>query len=67
MADAPSDDLTDLGANSFPHLRTMDGNAGVDLEAQFHVRASNIEHRDFQQAMEAIGPSNHHRLAILPR
>ena len=66
MADEPSDGLAGLGVDSFPHLRTMDGNIGVDLEAQFHVRALNPEHRDLQQAMEAIGPADHHRLPILP-
>ena len=67
MAGEPSDDLTGLGVDSFPHLRTMDRNTGIDLEAQFYVRASNTEHRDFQQAMKTIGPADHNRLPILPR
>jgi hypothetical protein len=67
MADEPSDELSSLGADLFPHLRTMDGNAGVDLEAQSHVRASNVEHRDLQQAMKPIGATDHNRLSILPR
>jgi len=45
----------------------MDRNIRVDLEAQFHVRASNIEHCDFQQAMKTIGPSDYHRFLIFPR
>jgi hypothetical protein len=44
----------------------MDRNTGIDLEAQFHVRASNVEHRDPQQAMKPIGPADHNRLPILP-
>jgi hypothetical protein len=67
MPDEPSDDLTGLGVDSFPHLRTMDWNIGIDFKAQFHVCALNTKHRDFQQAMEDIGPSNHHRFSILPR
>ncbi len=31
--------------DSFPHLRTMDGNLFIDLEAQFHLAANNLEHR----------------------
>jgi hypothetical protein len=45
----------------------MDGNTRVDLEAQLHVRALNTEYRDFQQALETIGPANHNRFLALPR
>jgi hypothetical protein len=37
----------------------MDRNVLVDLEAQSHAAASNLEHGDFEEAMEAIGPSDH--------
>jgi hypothetical protein len=44
----------------------MNRKIGIDLEAQFHVRAVNTEHRDFQQAMKAVVPADHHRFLILP-
>jgi hypothetical protein len=46
--------------DSFSHLRTMDGNILIDLEAEFHVRTFDRKHRDFQQAMEAIRPADDH-------
>jgi hypothetical protein len=45
----------------------MDGNIGIDLEAQFHVCAVNTKHRDFEQAMKPVSPADHDRLTILPR
>ena len=33
---------------SFPHRRTMDKYIGMDLEAQFHLRAVNTKHFDVQ-------------------
>jgi hypothetical protein len=56
-----------VGADSLPHLETMDGNMGIDLEAQSHAPAFNLEHRDFEHAMEAIDPSDHHRFPVFPR
>ena len=53
--------------DAFPHLQTMNGNAGVDLEAQPHVGASNIEHRDLHQLMKAIGPADYDRLPTFSR
>jgi hypothetical protein len=50
-----------------PYLRTTNRNIGIDLEAQSHVRASDIEHRDFEQAMEAVGPANHDRFPAFSR
>jgi hypothetical protein len=44
----------------------MDWNVGIDLEAQLHVRAFNPEHRDFDQAMKAIGPSDYDRFLAFP-
>jgi hypothetical protein len=66
-ADKPSYDLTCLGADSLPNLRTVDWNIGIDLEAQLHARALNIEYGDFQQAMKTIGPADDNRLQIPPR
>jgi hypothetical protein len=45
----------------------MDWNIGIDLEAQFHVRAVNTKHRDFEQAMKTIGPADHNRFPTFPR
>ena len=50
-----------LAADAFPHLCTMDGNVPIDLEAQFYVRASNIEHRDLEEALKFISSSNYDR------
>jgi hypothetical protein len=44
----------------------MDRDLGIDLETQLHLRASNPEHRDFQQAMETIGPADYHRFPVFP-
>jgi hypothetical protein len=40
----------------------MDGNIGSDVEIQDHGTAFNTENRDFEEGLEAIGASNHHRL-----
>jgi hypothetical protein len=53
--------------DSFPDLQTMDGNLGIDLEAQSHAPAFDLEHRDFEHAMETIGPSDHNRFPSFPR
>jgi len=45
----------------------MDRYIGIDFEAQSHAPAFHLEHRDLQQAMEAIGPSDHHRFPVFPR
>jgi hypothetical protein len=45
----------------------MDGNIGIDLEAQSHAPAFDLEHRDLEHAMEAVGPSDHHRFPVFPR
>jgi hypothetical protein len=44
----------------------MDWNIGIGLEAKFHVPALNIEHRHFQQAVKAIGPSDDNRFPAFP-
>jgi hypothetical protein len=53
--------------DSLPNLLTVHRNTGIGLEAQFHARASNLEHRDLEQAMKAIGPADHNRFLTLPR
>jgi hypothetical protein len=42
----------------------MDRKTLVDLEAHSHAAASNLEHGDFEQAMKAIGPSDHNRFPV---
>jgi hypothetical protein len=56
-----------LGANPFPNFRAMDGNGRIDLEAQPHFRALNVEYRDFHQAMQAVGPADNHRFITFSR
>ncbi len=45
--------------NPLPHLRTMDGNIGIDFEAQSNPAAFDRKHGDSQDVMQAICPSNH--------
>ena len=52
--------------DSFQHLRPLDWNIRVDLEAQCHISAVNAKHGDFQQAMKPVGSADHNRLAICP-
>jgi hypothetical protein len=58
---------TGLCPDSFPHFGSMDGNAGIHLEAQFHVGTANIEHRNFQYVRETVGLAHDHRLLALSR
>jgi hypothetical protein len=44
----------------------MDWNIGIGLEARFHVRASNPEHSDSHQALEATRPADDHRFPTFP-
>src|SRR5579864_4349054 len=53
--------------NSLPNLQTMDGNAGIDFEAEPHASSFDLEHRDFEQALKAPGPVNHYRFLVFPR
>jgi hypothetical protein len=55
-----------VGADSFPHLQTMDGNVLIDLEAQSHLSALDLEHGDFKQMLEAIGASDHDCFLTFP-
>jgi hypothetical protein len=45
----------------------MDGNIFIDLEAQFHLAAIDLEDRDFEQALEAGGASDDHGLLAFSR
>jgi hypothetical protein len=45
-------------ADSFPHLRTMDRDLSIDLEAQSYRSAVDFEHRDLEQALEASGAAH---------
>jgi hypothetical protein len=55
------------GVDSFPHLPTMDGNRFIDLEAQSYSLATNLEYRDFEQALEAGGASDDYGFLALSR
>src|SRR5438132_10360593 len=45
----------------------MDGNIGIDLEAESYLHVLNVEHRDFKHALEAVGPSDDNRFLVFPR
>jgi hypothetical protein len=45
----------------------MNGNAAVGLEAQFDLAAGNLEHGDFEDALEAIGTSDDDRFLAFSR
>jgi hypothetical protein len=38
----------------------MYGYAGIGLEAQSHLPALNLEDRDLEHVLKAVGPSDHH-------
>src|ERR1700731_3232390 len=44
----------------------MDRNLSIDLEAQFHRPAVDVEHRNFEQALEAAGAAHDHRFLVFP-
>jgi hypothetical protein len=45
----------------------MDGHIRSGFEAQPDAAAVNRENRDFKDALEAVGPSDHYRLLGFPR
>jgi hypothetical protein len=45
----------------------MDGNVGSDVEAQFYFAANDVEHRDFEQPLEASGASDDHGFPAFSR
>jgi hypothetical protein len=53
--------LRDTGADSFPHFQTVDGKFGSDLETQLYLAVTNLEDRDFEQAIESLGAPHDHR------
>src|ERR1043166_6972038 len=55
------------GVDAFPHLQTMDGDILIDLETQSHRTGVNLEHGDFEQALETAGASNDHGFLFFPR
>jgi hypothetical protein len=44
----------------------MDRNLGISLEAKFHTPRPNLEYRDFEHMLEAVGASNDHGLPAFP-
>jgi hypothetical protein len=45
----------------------MDGNIVIGHEAQAHPPVANLEHRDFEQALEAAGASDDYGFLDLSR
>jgi hypothetical protein len=50
-----------------PHLEAMNRDLFIDLEAQPHLAGLNVEHGDFEQALEAAGASHHNCFQTFPR
>jgi hypothetical protein len=48
------------GANPFPHFPTVDGEVRTGLKAQPDLAAANLEHRDLEQALKAMGLTDDH-------
>src|SRR5689334_980787 len=53
--------------DSFPQLPAVDGNLFINLEAQLHLAAVDLQHRDFERALEAEGAPDHHGFPAFPR
>jgi len=45
----------------------MDRNIGIDLETQSDLPAIDLEHRNFEHALEAGGASDDHSFLAFPR
>jgi hypothetical protein len=52
------------GADSFPHLQAVDRNVGIGLKAQPDALANDLEDRDAENALDAIGPTDYHRFSF---
>jgi hypothetical protein len=48
------------GADSFPHLTTMDGNISIALKTQSYFSGPDLEHRDFEHRLETVGATDDH-------
>jgi hypothetical protein len=44
----------------------MDRDLLIDIESQSHFSVANLEHRDFEHALEAAGASNHDGFLAFP-
>jgi hypothetical protein len=40
----------------------VDGDPSIDLEAEAHRPVADVEYRDLEQVLEAVGPPDDHRL-----
>jgi hypothetical protein len=45
----------------------MDGNIGIGFETQAHLPPANLEHRDFEHALEAVRAADHYDFLGFPR
>jgi hypothetical protein len=52
--------LPAVGADSVPHLQTMDGNVFVDLKAQLHAPVIDFDHRDGEDVLKTLVTSHNH-------
>jgi len=53
--------------NPLPHLRTMDWDIGIDLEAQAHTAVRDLEYGHLEHGLKAAGASDHNRFQALSR
>ena len=54
------------GLDSLPYLQAMDGNVFIDVEAESYNASTNLEHGDFEHALEARGASDDHGFFAFP-
>ena len=45
----------------------MHRNLGIDIEAKADLVVSNLEHRDFEQELEAVSATDHNRFLVFSR
>jgi hypothetical protein len=45
----------------------MDRDIGGDVEAQYDLAASNVEHRDSEDVLKVVGPSDNNRFRAFSR
>ena len=55
-----------VAVNAFPHLLTMDRDFRIDLEAELHPPAANLQHFHSEQAMKTISPADYDRFLNFP-
>src|SRR6266498_2164421 len=56
-----------VGMDALPYLRTVDGDLGIDFEAEAHFPATDFEYRDLEHVFKAVGAADDHGFLVFPR